>query len=703
MKELDPHVQSILKWQESMVLMNEVSFFELMRSYLGQILTPYNKKKLIEELSAFLKSSPHREKMLLMLDNEDKEILSAINFIEDCTADKLSLFFASEFSRKELYEKLSNLEERLFVFSHVDERTGKKVLSITPYITDLLKDVLKLSYILPKARIAAASESENENKAKNIITQELLASLLSFVHENPDLFKQDGTFKKKTVESLEEIFPSVSMEFLHNILTALYNLAVLKKDSKTEKFAVDYDKAKRFAELTPKFQNAFFCVSLCSYFSRSSLQENTQLYLDTLSMIPSEGFTLASIMKVAFLIKEKRNIQSVIDRSSSGRFSRMVFSHEKEEGEGQNNDEAESAELRRIFEKAIEMQFLVKKGEDTDGNAVYAAAQTAESVKADKVLSVDSSFIVTLMPGLTLASLLPLTRALDIRHFDTASTFELTRKSAMACFDSGMDADSLFDLLSGVALYLLPQNIRVSIDEWFTAYNSATLYQGFVLQVSEEKERLIEQNFRLREHIKKKLAAGVFLMDFSSSDDASNILRRNSFEFVGKTDAEKKGQFILPYPLLHENEMVFSLEDEGNSEDERVAEREEYFQKLRNIVENQRLEKDVRNELLSRIDRRMIMDEKQLSAGAVRVEKLEAGSMDYFGKVHVIEHSIETKAMLEIQLSGETVSGTPVQLDKKGRGTEAVLTLSVGETEKKYLVSSLLHVKLIRGAIFPLE
>ena len=49
MKELDPHVQSILKWQESMVLMNEVSFFELMRSYLGQILTPYNKKKLIEE------------------------------------------------------------------------------------------------------------------------------------------------------------------------------------------------------------------------------------------------------------------------------------------------------------------------------------------------------------------------------------------------------------------------------------------------------------------------------------------------------------------------------------------------------------------------------------------------------------------------------------------------------------------------------
>ena len=141
MKELDPHVQSILKWQESMVLMNEVSFFELMRSYLGQILTPYNKKKLIEELSAFMKNSENREKMLLMLSTTDKELLSAINFITDCTADKLVSFFADEFTQKELYEKLSNLEERLFIFSHLGERTQKKIISITPYLTDLLKDV----------------------------------------------------------------------------------------------------------------------------------------------------------------------------------------------------------------------------------------------------------------------------------------------------------------------------------------------------------------------------------------------------------------------------------------------------------------------------------------------------------------------------------------------------------------------------------
>ena len=700
MKELDPHVQSILKWQESMVLMNEVSFFELMRSYLGQILTPYNKKKLIEELSAFMKNSENREKMLLMLSTQDKELLSAINFITDCTADKLTSFFSDEFTQKELYEKLSNLEERLFIFSHLDERSGKKIISITPYLTDLLKDVLKMSYIIPKAKVV----SENTNKPTLFVTSQLIASLLSFVQDNSDLFKQDGTFKKKTLEIIETVFPKESSDMLHDILISLWNLSVLKKDSETERFLVDFDKAKRFAEMPPKFQNAFLCVSLNHYTNRGDLQENAQLFLDTSSLIPEEGFTLSSLLKSAFLIKEKLHEHSLLDRATTSRFSRMLSSREKEETSSKK-EESESDRIKKIFETAIKLNLLLKKGENEKGEAVYVMHNALyQNKSADKVLSIDSSFSAMLMPGLSLSEMLPLVKALCVRHFDTVTQFELTRKCAMYCFDNGMTAESLYSLLLSFSAYELPQNIKVSIEEWFKAYNSATLYQGFVLQVSEEKEKLIEQNRRLSEHIRKKLASGVFLMDFSSKDDAFNILKRNNFEFVGKIDADKKENFILPYPILHENNSLFAL-DEITAEKDQTDKQEEYLQSLKVIVEGQRLEKDVKNELLSRIDRKMITSEKQLSPGCVRLEKLEAGSMDYFGKVHVIEHSIETKAMLEIEISGETISGTPLQLDKKGRGTEAVLTLAINNDEENkasYLVSSLLHVKLIRGAIFPL-
>ncbi len=700
MKELDPHVQSILKWQESMVLMNEVSFFELMRSYLGQILTPYNKKKLIEELSAFMKNSENREKMLLMLSSQDKELLSAINFITDCTADKLTSFFSDEFTQKELYEKLSNLEERLFIFSHLDERSGKKIISITPYLTDLLKDTLKMSYIIPKAKVV----SENKEQPTLFVTGQLIASLLSFVQDNSDLFKQDGTFKKKTLEIIETVFPKESSDMLHDILISLWNLSVLKKDSETERFLVDFDKAKRFAEMPPKFQNAFLCVSLTHYTNRGDLQESAQLFLDTSSLIPEEGFTLSSLLKSAFLIKEKLHEHSLLDRATTSRFSRMLSSREKEETSSKK-EESESDRIKKIFETAIKLNLLLKKGENEKGEAVYVMHNALyQNKSADKVLSIDSSFSAMLMPGLSLSEMLPLVKALCVRHFDTVTQFELTRKCAMYCFDNGMTAESLYSLLLSFSAYELPQNIKVSIEEWFKAYNSATLYQGFVLQVSEEKEKLIEQNRRLSEHIRKKLASGVFLMDFSSKDDAFNILKRNNFEFVGKIDADKKENFILPYPILHENNSLFAL-DEITAEKDQTDKQEEYLQSLKVIVEGQRLEKDVKNELLSRIDRKMITSEKQLSPGCVRLEKLEAGSMDYFGKVHVIEHSIETKAMLEIEISGETISGTPLQLDKKGRGTEAVLTLAVNNDEENkasYLVSSLLHVKLIRGAIFPL-
>ena len=52
---LDAKVQKIIQWRESFCTLPDKFFFELVRIYLGEVKTPYNKQKLAEEIGAFLR------------------------------------------------------------------------------------------------------------------------------------------------------------------------------------------------------------------------------------------------------------------------------------------------------------------------------------------------------------------------------------------------------------------------------------------------------------------------------------------------------------------------------------------------------------------------------------------------------------------------------------------------------------------------
>ena len=51
----DPKVQRIIRWRNTMSLLSDERFFEIMRIYIGEIHTPFNKDKLIEQLSSILR------------------------------------------------------------------------------------------------------------------------------------------------------------------------------------------------------------------------------------------------------------------------------------------------------------------------------------------------------------------------------------------------------------------------------------------------------------------------------------------------------------------------------------------------------------------------------------------------------------------------------------------------------------------------
>ena len=707
---IDPHVQQIMDWRESMTLFPEDSFFELVRTYLGAIQTPYNKQKIVEELGAFLKNAENREKMLLMLDDTDRTILCAINMIADCSSAKLTAFFSGVFTSMELFNHLVSLEERLFIYSFADSRSGKKIIRIVPYMKELVADFSNLDRLIPLKTVKTAAE-----KPAPMLSQSFIAVLLSYIAENGDVCKADFTLKKKAVQAFTEIFPSLSEDeindFVCKTILSLFRSGVLKNKPSLRRlegnFIVDFERAAEFAKLETLYQYAILGASGAGQM-RSETQEYGELLISILLLLEgakakNAGLTKSSLLKACFLINEKNHEHSVFRRNfSTSRFSQLIS-----RGKGEQSESEESAFMRRadeLISNAISLGILKKIGADENGESLFGAAEIPETpANGDgKVLSADAEFSVTILPGLSLLQLLPLMRVLIIRRFDTACVFELTKESAMRGFSSGLLGEELIALLQKHSQYPLPQNVSSSIEDWFSSYNSATLFKGFVLQVVPEKELIIQKNPNLSRHIVKKIAPGVFFMDFEDDKAAEMVLSRSRLDYISKVEAVKQRDFGLSFPFLSKNPPAFHIEEAAdNAESEsHKSEREAYLKSLEESVQAKRMDSDKRAELISRIHRRLISNPSQLTADSVRIEKLEAGAMDYIGKVHVIDQTIASKSMLEIKCDGETVAGKPESIEK--RGSDSVLTLITepDEISRTFSVSSLLHVKRIHSALF---
>ena len=70
--------QRIIRWRETMATLNDERFFEIMRVYIGEIQTPYNKDNLIEQISSILRKEQNKKRIISYLSDFDIKILSVI-------------------------------------------------------------------------------------------------------------------------------------------------------------------------------------------------------------------------------------------------------------------------------------------------------------------------------------------------------------------------------------------------------------------------------------------------------------------------------------------------------------------------------------------------------------------------------------------------------------------------------------------------
>lgn len=729
MKKISGDISS---WYDFLTGMNETRFFDLMRLYAGEIKTPYNKQKLIETLTAFLHKEENRRILFSLLSKEDLILIAAVIHIPRCTKEKAAAFFGSRFSFAFLHDGFLNLEERLIIYGKKDndaaDDTPASYFDINPLLREDLEKQAPLSLLfLPY------DDEENSDtpavKPGHFISAHILASWFAFTAEFPDCCRVDGSLKKKAAEILKERFAGISLDFLSALHKTLVNLSLFRQNG----FSAEADKAKRlsFAELPPLSRYAYLCAAFCAaysaapcgFFRRDVLQKNASLVLDIFTILkeagPSFSFSPSFILRLIFLLREQKKYSVFGEKiqTKEGRLRKLFRENAVHTGNTvsvSGTDEAFNSET--LFSAFISFGILIPaagKNLYTVNPVLFSDTQEAETfqtgtIKSQNAISIDAGFSVTFLQEIPLPLFFDLTSCMELEFCGTVSRFRITRSACLRAFESGISLEHFIAALEKISSHPIPQNLRFSLHDWYMFYSSASLFKGYVLQVSEDKSLQTENNPVLAAHIKIKLAPGIYLFDFTSDEEAADIIKKSGLSFIGGIKQFNTENESLPFIPLLQNaqnetapftslcsaELRYSAETDGT----KSTEADEDFQKrhiaaMEAEVKKKNLPKESEDALMLRVRRKTVLNAAQLSENSVRLEKNEAFGMDFLGKIRIIENALACSDLIEAVYGEKTLCGYAAALEKQSG--DALLIMHTENNEVTHKIS-VAQARLIR-------
>ncbi|NLM01052.1 MAG: hypothetical protein GX220_06345 [Treponema sp.] len=723
MHRMNEHTQAVLKWREALSVLPDAHFFDLIRMYLGEVKTPYNKQKLIEQLSAFIRKDETKNTLFKLLSETDIMIVTAIMELPFASQDKLNEFFTNHFSFANLFERLMNLEERLIIFRTKDTRSGTCVFRINPYLQNDFENIIDINLLLK-------SENNYVLISQSVkLTAQLLFAVFTFITNYPTMCKTDGSLKKKTHSLLQEIFPAeIDSKFFQTLLTSFLNIGLLKNYEGELKN--NFFRWQSFAQLSEIEQYCYLCAAtkFCNY---SEMSRRANLVYEILLMMQNKSFEKKILYQAIYLENEKtlyhKNIvgSTRLANYGGGRFASLMQQNMLIQSEAKDETEEvfeiDNSFIATLVNTMTIFGLLQKTRSTIDGTEIYISNcvhlfdknnQNNVQAKEQKIVSIDAGFNVTIMPGGSLQSLLPLAQCMEIKNVDTVTLCEINRSSCMRAFDENVTPKKIYENLNQVLIHQVPQVLKDSIDEWYKSYNSASIYKGYVLQVSSEKQKIVENNPYIAEHIKKIMAPGIYLMDFETAEDAKEIIEKSTLDFIGQVKTVKTEKAILPFQKMQNTQSKKNTNEKNQTELKKTTsateeERAKFFSQMRSELAKQNLPQEQAEGLLSRIQRKIILSSTQLRGESVKSERIEASGMDFQGKLHIIEYAITTNNLIELVYDDVTnengkksLIGHPIAIEKqigdifiklRVEPSGEMLTLSVGQARL---------IRRIRGSVF---
>jgi hypothetical protein len=653
------------------------SFFELLRSIFGNIKTPFNKQRLLADLAVLLSKDAIQKTIASYIDEGDARIIAAVALLGEPAPGDLESFFAGELSYATLHETLLNLEERFILYRFREE--GQSRLALNPVLEAVLTPfAADRALLFPSSPIPAEDSGKTGSApvGRPAADDRLIGGILSFVSEETRFFKNEGGLRKKVLDAGARIFPGFDLEAL---VGGLRLLGLLRSEG--EGLAPEPQRLSALAALSLRERMEYWAAGISVFLHEEGAAEAAAGHLFR-GRIHALALLIHRLMD---LIRPDRWYPLETLRRHAGILEREI------RGGGIHFDR---------FAGVLEnLGLLVSPAPDywAAGPALRASCGPGETAPA---LAMDSPFSCILYPGIDFAGILKLASFLTVRETGVVVRFELTRDSAVRGFDRGLAAAEMIALLEQFSQKPAAANLVWSLKDWEKRRAGVRLCRGIVLTLSEERRYLAEAE-PVAGLVRETLAPGVYLLSGSGMEETVEALRKAGVDII----SQSSGGTAAPgtaLPAAGSADLFPSL-GPGRPRREGPVQRREAFPsepaagpapgdggealkaRFREALGKMSLSKGERDELASRINRRLVLTESQLQGASIRYEKLEARLLDYVGKAAIAKQAIASKSLVEINWTHPQegvlqVTGIPGGLEKTGG--ESVLVLRPLSPEK---------------------
>jgi len=700
--------RSVDFWKSAVMMMPDSSFFELLRSVLGKIKTPFNKQQLLNDLEKFLLREDIQKTIAVYIDDSDAEIIAAVSLFREPFFRQLENFFRDKYSGAQLQDIIVNMEERFILYRFSDNTpvlAPHKNISYTGSRL-ALNPVLKTVLLPFTAETSALFPAETEKKDSSLssavntcINDFIFAAIHSFILQwSVNFFKSEGVIRKRVIDEADIIFTGIEFE---KIIGAFQVMGLYYADG--SRLIPDYLFIDNFCGLSARERMEYFTASLIIF---------NELPFPAEILPPLFKNKLRIISGIIHKFIELLGEESIYPEKTFFRLIEVLKSnHEPQVSINLSSDVLfDVMEKTGLIIRSNSKTFRLSKIK-SDSNNKRQSINTG-------TITIDSGFSVILYPEINFYDAVKLASVLNVREAgsfpqSTVIRFELVKDSAVRSFNSNISADDIIKFLNRLSNNKVNDNLIWNLKDWEKRYNEISLVKGIILKLSPD-HRYLTETHPLDEMIIETLAPGIYLLNENLMDDAVSALYNAGIDIIahlGKNETRNSRIGSSPQYMYSENKKddVFfafrhfpeiSPQIENNikiikknidSDDEKNIKREKKQKTnisaqneiFRNNVNTEKIKDDFyltlekmklgdieKNELSARINRKLILCDAQLKDAEIRYEKLEARHMDYSGKHNVAKTAISLGSPVEIVLSGkrneERFFGIPQSLEKEG-------------------------------------
>ena len=534
-----------------------------------------------------------------------------------------------------------------------------------------------------------AHETGTAQSRESLCDDIALAGLYSFFLKDSAVLKTNGTFKIKIEKQLQSIFQDVASDIgsFELLCMGLQHIGLLIRNEGC--LIPQQERWGEFFKQKPLDRKMYIVAALGGHTRRDILRQRAQFFTDFLTALNPQGLYTDEILKRFFDYLFQKQVIDI-----NGEYS--IFP-------GMHIGQYTSEDALKIIGWMKALKFLLPVGEYWQLNTAVFSQEMVE-----QPLIADPSFEITIMPFTSLEHIFPVLNCMEPIAILTTGRFAITRAACLRCFERCETDTVLIEALNAAAGGLLPQNIKVSITEWYLQCTAVGLYHGFVLTVAEDKRKLFQQHAQLQNIIYKELADGVYLIKQLDQSSIRTVVKSAGLDvtcynaaLTERTVASRLAS-IEYRPLQLETLYADANSTRGIAAPEQNY--REYMRSLEALVDSMLISRDDKQNLKEKIAKKLIVTQEQLYGKPIDSDAREVSGLDFLGKIHLAETAIAERNIVEVSVeepTGQrTITGIPIAIEKTAHDAVLLIQVQDSKTCERASVARIIKMRAFRDSLF---